>query len=561
MIATSQQKRSILICLYTLLLIALSIFLFWKCRYGYANADETFFIAVPFRLCRGDSLFVHEWNPAQLFSFLLYPAVRLFLGFMGSTEGILLAFRYLFTISWILCAIFIVYRFRFISLQGGMLASILFLLFTPSGIMALSYNSMGIMLVLATCIILATAKTRIAFQHCIAGILFAGAVLCCPYLVFLYLFFTIIIIILGIKKKWLIKEWLFFSFGCLILFVVFLLFLLNRARLSDIIEALPQLLKHPTHAYTPLHLQIYKFIKTILYCNSIFDWGLLFAVLTMIISRIVKDKFVGLAVLSLIVIALQVAFLVEDPFINHVMFPINIIAPFFLLHTSHYAKDLRNIFLTFWLPGALYTFCIFLSSDTGFFAISAASSVMTVATVIMLCKYLSGSFCEMKSRYTACIIIVALTLLIGVQFGEELWFRYSYVFWEDQGVRGQTVCAQSGPEKGILMTPQRFKKYTILEQDMSIIRSDSAIKNLLVLSSTSHGYLLADKNMSTYSAWLGNVNDNSISQLDTYFSMNPDKTPDGIFIEERYSKYIDHYLRDGYYHCEKMPSGAYLLKR
>ncbi len=560
MIADSQKKRSILICLYILLLTALSIFLFWKCRYGYANSDEAFFIAVPYRLCKGDSLFVHEWNPAQLFSFILYPAVRLFLGIMGSTEGILLAFRYLFTICWILCAIFIFFRFRSISLQGGMLASILFLLFTPSGIMALSYNSMGIMLVLATCIILATTKTRIAFQYCIAGILFAGAVLCCPYLVFPFIFFTIIIIIIGIKKKGLIKKWFYFFFGSLILFAIFLLFLLTRAQLSAIIDAFPQLLKHPTHAIIPLHLQIYHYIKTIVYCNSIFDWCLLFAVLTMIISWITKDKFIGLAILSLIVIAAQVAFLVEDPFINHVMFPINIITPFFLLHTSHYAKELRNIFLSFWLPGAIYTFCIFLSSDTGFFALSSASTVMTVATVIMLCKYLSD-FSEVKSRPTACIIIVVLALMIGVQFGEELWFRYSYVFWEDHGVRGQTVYAQSGPEKGILMTPERLSKYSTLEKDMSIIRADLSVKNLLVLSSTSHGYLLAEKNMSTYSAWLGKVSDNSISRLDTYFTMNPDKIPDTIYCEEQYSEYVDHYINDGFLHCEKMPSGAYLLKR
>ena len=54
------------------------------------------------------------------------------------------------------------------------------------GIMALSYNSMGILLLLSACVLVATADPKRRAAPLLAGLFFAGAVLCCPYLLLLY---------------------------------------------------------------------------------------------------------------------------------------------------------------------------------------------------------------------------------------------------------------------------------------------------------------------------------------------------------------------------------------
>ena len=176
--AKANRKRCIYI-VYCACIIILFLFLLWKCKIGFANIDESFYLTIPYRLCRGDGLIIHEWHLSQLSGFLLFPIMRIYLGIVRSTEGILLNFRYIFTFLWTVSACFVFYRLKSISLLGAMVSSICYMLYTPFGIMALSYNSMGIMLMLISCIIVVTSLKCVRQQYCIAGILFAGAVLCC----------------------------------------------------------------------------------------------------------------------------------------------------------------------------------------------------------------------------------------------------------------------------------------------------------------------------------------------------------------------------------------------
>ena len=38
----------------------LLIFLIWRCFFGFANVDECFYLTIPYRICQGDKLLVHE---------------------------------------------------------------------------------------------------------------------------------------------------------------------------------------------------------------------------------------------------------------------------------------------------------------------------------------------------------------------------------------------------------------------------------------------------------------------------------------------------------------------
>ena len=118
-----RQSRG-LFALYGAVFLAAWAFLFWKCRFGFGNIDESFYLTVPYRLCRGDTLLLHEWHLSQTSGFLLVPAMRLFLLTHGSTAGILLWFRRLYTAVWGLAALFFCFRLRRFSLPGAMLGGI-----------------------------------------------------------------------------------------------------------------------------------------------------------------------------------------------------------------------------------------------------------------------------------------------------------------------------------------------------------------------------------------------------------------------------------------------------
>ena len=58
---------------FTVIGCAAGVFLLWKCRYGFANMDEVFYLLTPYRLCQGDALFAGEWHLSQMSAFLVYP--------------------------------------------------------------------------------------------------------------------------------------------------------------------------------------------------------------------------------------------------------------------------------------------------------------------------------------------------------------------------------------------------------------------------------------------------------------------------------------------------------
>ena len=105
-------------------MIVLLVFLIWRCRFGFAQKDECFYLTIPYRVCQGDKLLLHEWHETQLSGLLLIPFMKAYLLIHGGTEGIVLAFRILFSVIWWLAAFFFYHRLRAFSLYGAMTASV-----------------------------------------------------------------------------------------------------------------------------------------------------------------------------------------------------------------------------------------------------------------------------------------------------------------------------------------------------------------------------------------------------------------------------------------------------
>ena len=170
-------------------------FLFFKARYGFANSDESFYLTIPFRLLRGDRLVVDEWNVTQFSSLLLLPPAWIFRLFSRDNTGIILAFRYFYTVIQISTGFFIFFALKRYSLPGAFFSALLFTLYTPFGIMAASYNSLGIICLTCALILYMNGSEGPGFGRCFgSGVLFAFSVLCSPYLAVLYFLYTAVLI-------------------------------------------------------------------------------------------------------------------------------------------------------------------------------------------------------------------------------------------------------------------------------------------------------------------------------------------------------------------------------
>jgi len=78
-VPTSQARRLSQILFYCLLFLLSAILVFWKCRYGFANIDESFYLTIPYRLYQGDALFAHEWHLSQMSLMLIFSKVFSFI--------------------------------------------------------------------------------------------------------------------------------------------------------------------------------------------------------------------------------------------------------------------------------------------------------------------------------------------------------------------------------------------------------------------------------------------------------------------------------------------------
>ena len=148
---------------FMLIIAALTAFSIWKAPYGHVTSDEAFYLAVPYRLLQGDALLAQEWHVSQLSGLLLTPVLWLYYLLGGTSEGIILAFRYIYIAVQTLTAIYIYLSFRKDEDRAtinAIAAACVYLMFVPYNIMALSYNTMGICALTIAGVSIATANNK-----------------------------------------------------------------------------------------------------------------------------------------------------------------------------------------------------------------------------------------------------------------------------------------------------------------------------------------------------------------------------------------------------------------
>lgn len=532
--------------LFIILMAGGLIFSVWKSFYGFGGNDEAFYLTIPHRLTLGDSFISDEWHLSQLSGFLTLPFTLLYTTIIGSTEGIMLAARFTYIIFHAIVSVIIYIRLRkygYISV----FACVLFFIYTPYNIMAMSYNTMGLDLVTLSGVVMGTAGYKKKLPLILSGIVFAGAVLCCPYLAFAYIIYGLSVIAHTLIKKKEInliykselfsgKTFLFFSIGVFALAAIFLLFALSRVSISEIIKYLPYLMTDPEHPQIAIGTRINSYFKSVFECHSHFKIAI-FSYIAMIIIMIFDrnrkhHRSVYLSVTTAIVIFSYILFIPQLTSVNYnaIMFPMIFIGITSYILCENKPKEL---FASLFVLSIIYTFAICFSSNQYFYVISMVMTAGNIASYMFLAQLIR----EMKLSddnitYAPAIKIFSLifvAFMILMQGSLQITAKVQHCFW-DSSPEKLTSKITDGPAKGIYTNHNNYITYQNIYNDLNYYNTKDK-DNILFLSAKTWTYLaVEDFPYATFSAWISGERASSVERLMTYYSLNPENKPKYIYI-------------------------------
>lgn len=516
----------------------------WKLPLGNADIDETFYLSIPYRMAKGDSLIVHEWHVSQLWSFLLYPVMKIYLAVASGTEGIVLAFRYvyLFVHLTAVCIAYIAARKRY-----GMLAVAavtLYGIFSPFDIMALSYNSMGLTMCFLL-VFLNLERPEARWRHVLNGLLAAGLVLSNPYTVFLYIVYMMYLI--AVKDK---EALLYTNIGVGVLAALFFLVVFRRASLRELLTNFSYALSDSAHQKKTFQ----DFVTPIKeFGNRFFVFPVIFGLFSILAYKHKEGRRIWTLGLGGTALFMAVSFAVSETQglgMCLIMFPLTSFGvALFLLRKE---KDRRMLCAGILFP-VMYAMCMHMSSNQGMYVIANACAVSSCVTVLLFGSWLNENF-ETKRQ-----IAIILSVLFVCQAGAEIYEKTHHVFWED-GVDQLTEEITFGPLKGIHTTKEKKEKHESIIKDVKTIKASSD-ETILFYELMPCGYFVTKAAFGTYSAWTEDPN-----RMAQYYEVHPEKVPDIVYVfAETYGKWTpsqwDAYCKSNGYEMTQSGLGNYIMRR
>ncbi len=554
--------------LFSILFFCSFVFEVLQCFYSSVSNDEAFYLTIPQRLLDGDALLVHEWHLSQLSSVLLLPVVFLYKLLVPTQQGIILAFRFIYLFVHTVIAIFLYIKLRKYGM-GAIFASVAYFLYTPVFIPALSYNTMGLGALVIVCT-LAVDYDKTKHPKIIAvvmGAFFACAVLCSPFLVLGYALYTIaVIVIKSINKEEekisakviSVKAWLFVSVGCLIVFSIFMALLLAQGTFNKLFECIPHILNDPEHQGSFL-FPLIRFFIGLLFRHKIVIVLLMAGLLglTVGILILVKDKNrishrgIYLTIVSIPVIIANIVLAFAANNISYVMVAINVVGILAFILTKE--KNWQWLFV-FWTTGIIYAYCMFTSSNTGLSAISQGLSVAALGSIFAIGDCLK----EMKLENTGKPFVIILMLVLMIQPVSQSISQEIKCFRGKQEV----VAYDFGCKFGVLDSKANVEEERKYYEDIEPILQEEN-KSVLYFSFKIWLYMCGENEMGGYSGWLAGAGESSYARLVEYYKINPEKTPDYIYLDAYYPWVNENYQRvaDELGYSVEQRNCGYLLRK
>lgn len=550
------------------------ILLLWKCPFSMGFEDETYYLAIPFRLTMGDSLIADEWHLAQLAGFLIYYPVKLYVAVVGSTEGIVLFFRYLFVAFHVSVSAVIYSKLKKFGIFG-IFATLIYFLYIPNTIMSLNYNTMGLAFVELSGILMATTKKRKKHTFYIVGLLVACAVLCNPIFVFVYLAYTVAMVVMAIINKhhqindfreilFSVKTWLWISLGIVTVALAFFSFLFSRTSLQELTSNLPMLFSDPDYRFSSSGsggqniFSIKNSLFEIIGINPyLFSTFILVTAITLLDKKRVEHRDYYLVFFSLLTLGYLLAILPFGDsgrytfapgekllYCTFPLFPVGLIS--YILTKK---KD-KQTFAFLWILGVLYAFCLDVASDLGTLAAIQGFAVLNTASVIFI-KNIYDEIKEEKQKnphqrqktqkikvagkklpaaFVATILISTLCFQGLVEVYVVANYKLTSIEHAMSGSKESlTTTIKTGPLKGLRTTSDREDIYKNMLNDLDAVKAQTK-GPVLVTADFQWPYLYLDRPYATYSTYILDWFYASQNRLPDYYNLHPEKSPQYIYI-------------------------------
>lgn len=548
-IKASGDKEKYRDYLFAVLLAGAVGFAIWKCFYGFGGLDEAFYATIPQRFLQGDVMFLDEWHLGQTSVFLHIPFFAVYRMIAGSYEGVMFAARIYYVILHAVVTTVIYTRLRkygYVTVFG----SLLFFIFTPFDIMAYSYNSTGLDLVVLSGVLLATANFDHKIPLIISGLCFAGAVLCNPFMLAVYAIYVVCVIVhMIIKKKevdfvlksemFSLKTLIWFTCGAAILAVIFLAYLLSTVSLNDVFASIPKMLDDPEHTQVPFIERLSKYFNCIFNFHPMFKYGVIAYCIMAVVLVFDRKRKVHRAAYLLISIAvaaytfvLTLPTLVSSSY-NAIMFPMVFvgITAYVLLD-----KKPKEIFAAVFLLGVLYSIAMCFSSNQYFYVVSMAFTAANVASYVFIAQ-LVREMRETEDNFDYAKLmkygsIVSVVLIIVFQAFLQLTVKANHCFW-DSTTDKLTDTISEGPAKGITTTADKVTSYDAMYKDVMKLKAKPE-GNVLFMTNSTWLYLALDYPYGTFCSAIGDENISSVdtvfTRLESYYASNPNKLPKYVYV-------------------------------
>lgn len=513
-------------------ILILAVFSFWRARYGADAYDEAFYLTIPYRMIKGDVLFLNEWHGSQLSAFLLYPFVRLYLALFKSTDGIIQWFRYTYT--FVNAAVSCLAYSRLRRFGGSAVVGVLiYYLFVPYNISALSYNSMGYMFILLSSVFFATNFDGKKIIYLISGVFFACAVLCQPTLVaFFAIAFVAVIVYSAFKKD---TEYLkiggMFSVGCAIPALPVAAYLLIKIKISDIISSIGMITSDPEHDYTFAESLLNAFYSYYRKPYFIAVGCAFVAMLALALILKKKGKPIYFPIAATFAVGLFFIYRVYSDrnfsYINYLYFPLIFSGITAIIGIKD--KSVKRYFTVSLVYSFIHLFS-FVSSNQYAFVMTPAMMPAYIASVIVCDKYIEEIRATLKkSAVTAYKAVMAVSLCAVVALCA--YYRYESVFSYSgqRTVKEMTSQINSGCYSGILSSEDVYNEIEKYKADFAKCGFSENDK-VLILSKRTWLALENRGRLAQYSAWLSGIGENTLDRLNEYYRLNPDDKPEYVYI-------------------------------
>ncbi len=563
--------------------------------------DEGLYYSIPHRFILGDRMISDEWYVVQFTSLFQYIPFRIFYAVTGSTEGVILFFRFVhvvFKIAFGAALYLLLRRYRAWSLPILLYA----LAYDPMLFRTLSYYDLASAFMTISLCLLFIRQKRDAFGYIAAGFAFGCAVVNSPaWFLLWFVYAGAVLLCLILKKRYALcdkKGFLQFTAGGAACALLALIFVFRNQKPSDVFINLKEFFSDSEHFFG-LSLVAHKLSELMLGLGPGVIGLVLFAVTAVLIAVFRKklfDKDHGIVksrLYHVLVILVFVAFIILDVS----MIGMGCISKSIYWASGHYkpfavsvlgifvwilsAKKDRRLF-AYYVAAMAASLIYDLTSNTSTFS----SAVTAIVPVVLMTRDLVSGLREPAvngepeqpeegrrggrspaGRALVCVTVAAALFICGelvYASGAATW-RAEDLYYDDSEYPLSVELA-AGPMKGLKTNAPIADKYADMTADLDAAKQLG--DTLYVAEFAPWYYIYAGMDYGCYST--AYVEGDFATRQLRYWQLHGDKIPDVIYVPYvRWSDYGDDYDPDradkrcgeieSFFECERISGKAGVL--